>query len=113
MRGRDRLAFRSKFDFFCVPGVVEVLVLPVKKKVPLKFGGVRVMNHSKTHPTANSDIMPINKKVKIPGVFVADKVEVLTLFGFPPSAVGFCGVLEATQDMRAGVFTTDLLYSWS
>lgn len=37
MRGRDRLAFRSKLGFVCVPGVVEVLVLPVKMNGPLGF----------------------------------------------------------------------------
>lgn len=45
---------------------------------------------------------------------MAEKVVVLTLLGFPPSAVCFSGVLEVTQgDMRAGVFTMDLLYSLS
>lgn len=53
-------------------------------------------------------------KAKVPGVFVAENDAVLTLLGFNPLAVGFCGVLEATQgDMRAGVFTSDLLYSLS
>lgn len=53
-------------------------------------------------------------KVKVPGVFVAEKDAVLTLLGFNPLAVCFWGVLEATQgDMRAGVFTSDLLYSLS
>ncbi len=43
-----------------------------------------------------------------------ETVEVLTLLGFPPSVVCFCGVLEVTQsDMRAGVFTMDLLNSLS
>lgn len=45
---------------------------------------------------------------------MAEKVEVLTLLGFPPSAACFCGVLEVKQgDIRAGVFTMDLLYSLS
>lgn len=82
MRGRDRLAFRSKLGFLFVPGVVEMLVLPVKTNGP--------------------------------GVFVAENDAVLTLLGFNSLAVCFCGVLEATQgDMRAGVFTSDLLYSLS
>lgn len=59
---------------------------------------------------AHSD-MPRIKRV--PGVFVADKA-VFTSLGFPPSVVCFNGVLEVTQgDMRAGVFTMDLLYSLS
>lgn len=46
-----------------------------------------------------------------PGVFVAEKTAVLR---FPALAGCFRGVLEATQeDMRAGVFTTDLLFSLS
>lgn len=49
--------------------------------------------------------------VKVPGVFVAERVEVLTLLGFVAPVVCFCGVLKVTQgDMRAGVFTKDLLY---
>lgn len=39
MRGRDRLAFRSKLGFLFVPGVVEVLVLPVKTNGPFRGGG--------------------------------------------------------------------------
>lgn len=39
MSGRERLAFRSKFAFFCVPGVFEILVLPVKTNVPLEARG--------------------------------------------------------------------------
>lgn len=39
MRGRDRLAFRSKLGFLFVPGVVEVLVLPVKTNGPFREGG--------------------------------------------------------------------------
>lgn len=38
MRGRDRLAFRSKLGFLFVPGVVEVLVLPVKTNGPFRGG---------------------------------------------------------------------------
>lgn len=38
MRGRDRLAFRSKLGFLFVPGVVEVLVLPVKTNGPCRGG---------------------------------------------------------------------------
>lgn len=37
MRGRERLAFRSNLDLFCVPGVVGVLVSPVKTNGPLEF----------------------------------------------------------------------------
>lgn len=45
---------------------------------------------------------------------MAERVEGLTLLGFVASVVCFCGVLEVTQgDMRAGVFTMDLLYSLS
>lgn len=82
MRGRDRLAFRSKAGFFCVPGVAVALVLPVKTNGP--------------------------------GVFWAENPEVLTTAGFAASAVCFCGVLEVMQgDIRAGVFTRDLLNSLS
>lgn len=113
MRGRARLAFRSKADF-CVPGVVVVLVLPVKTNVPLEFR--EKTSHSLTQyiSMTNSDITPGIRAENVPGVFVAEKGAVLTLLGFPPSVVGFCGVLEATQgDMRAGVFTKDFLYSLS
>lgn len=52
--------------------------------------------------------------VKLPGVFWADKPEDLAAAGFAASAVGFWGVLEATHgDIRAGVFTSDLLNSLS
>lgn len=44
MRGRDRLAFRSKLGFLFVPGVVEVLVLPVKTNGPCRRGGIK-KNH--------------------------------------------------------------------
>lgn len=47
-----------------------------------------------------------------PGVFVAD--EAVALAVVPRSAEGFSGVLEAKQDdLRAGVFTIDLLCSLS
>lgn len=39
MRGRDRLSFRSKLGFLFVPGVVEVLVLPVKTNGPCRGEG--------------------------------------------------------------------------
>lgn len=45
---------------------------------------------------------------------MAERTAVLTLLGFPLSAGCFRGVLEATQeDIRAGVFTMDLLLSSS
>lgn len=44
MRGRDRLAFRSKLGFLFVPGVVEVLVLPVKTNGPFRGGGKKTQN---------------------------------------------------------------------
>lgn len=45
---------------------------------------------------------------------MAEKVEALPLVGCPPSAACFCGVLEVMEsDLRAGVFTIDLLYSLS
>lgn len=68
------------------------------------------MTHAK-HFYTHSDIPRIKK---VPGVLVAEKVGVFPLLGFPPSVVCFNGVLEVTQgDMRAGVFTMDLLYSLS
>lgn len=45
MRGRDRLAFRSKLGFLFVPGVVEVLVLPVKTNGPFR-GGEKKTKHN-------------------------------------------------------------------
>lgn len=47
MRGRDRLAFRSKLGFLFVPGVVEVLVLPVKTNGP--FRGEKKQNKKHNH----------------------------------------------------------------
>lgn len=45
---------------------------------------------------------------------MAERTAVLTPLAFPFSAGSFRGVLEATQeDMRAGVFTIDLLFSLS
>lgn len=114
MRGRDRLAFRSKFGFFCVPGVVEVLVLPVKTNGPLGFGGEKIKTSFLTLLTSVGKCRNHSKIQKVPGVFVTKRDGVLTVLGFPPSATCFCGVLEVTQgDMRAGVFTIDLLYSLS
>lgn len=46
MRGRERLAFRSNFDLLCVPGVVEVLVSPVKTNGPLEFRGKKNLYYS-------------------------------------------------------------------
>lgn len=48
MRGRDRLAFRSKLGFLFVPGVVEVLVLPVKTNGPFRGGGKKTKKKTKT-----------------------------------------------------------------
>lgn len=45
MRGRDRLAFRSKLGFLFVPGVVEVLVLPVKTNGPCRGEKTKHNNH--------------------------------------------------------------------
>lgn len=72
-------------------------------------GGKECETHAK-HFYTHSD-MPRIKRV--PGVFVVEKVA-FTSLGFPPSVVCFNGVLEVTLgDMRAGVFTMDLLYSLS
>lgn len=49
---------------------------------------------------------------KAPGVFVAEKTAALPPLRFAASAGCVSGVLEAThEDMRAGVFTADLLLS--
>lgn len=74
--------------------------------------GIRKLIAQVINSYADLGIDPQIKKV--PGVFVAEKVVVLNLLGFPPAAACFCGVLEDTQeDMRAGVFTMDLLNSLS
>lgn len=111
MSGRDRLAFRSK-PGFCAPGVVEVLVLPVKMNAPWDLSRKKVHHSLYTvHIYRRMQISRQELMVKLPGVFVAEKV-ILTFLGFPPSAA--CGVLVATQgDMRAGVFTKDFLCSLS
>lgn len=49
MRGRDRLAFRSKLGFLFVPGVVEVLVLPVKTNGPFRGGGKKTKKKKPKH----------------------------------------------------------------
>lgn len=49
MRGRDRLAFRSKLGFLFVPGVVEVLVLPVKTNGPFRGGEKNKKNPKHNH----------------------------------------------------------------
>lgn len=107
MRGRERLAFRSNLGF-CFPGVAEELTLPVKTNAPLQ----KKISKSLCYTYQQTYLIPWIKKA--PGVFVAEKVVVLTLLVFRPSAVCFWGVLEATHgDMRAGVSTIDPLYPLS
>lgn len=67
-------------------------------------------------PHSLSHLTKINtsKNSPSPGVFTADEVAVFPLATFPLSAAGLSGVLEAMQDdIRAGVFTMDLLCSLS
>lgn len=78
-----------------------LLVFPVKTNGPLYSVEEDHLNIS-----CVSFYQCLKKSKKAPGVFVAERTAVLTLLAFPLSA----GVLEATQeDMRAGVFTMDLL----
>lgn len=86
-----------------------LLVFPVKTNGPLYSVEEDHLNIS-----CMSFYQCLKESKKAPGVFVAERTAVLTVLAFPLSASSFRGVLEATQeDMRAGVFTMDRLFSLS